>query len=365
MKADFSVQIPGKHYPVFVRNTNPGSELEELVNSFNPEKLFLIIDEQVEKLHGERLKQAAGNRLTDSRIYTVPPGESSKCYDQWKKITDFLLINEARRNSLVLTAGGGVTGDLGGFAVSTALRGLPLIHVPTTLLAMVDSSIGGKTGINHKIGKNLIGSFYQPKAVVMYTGLLSDLPRKEWVNGLSEILKYGAIRDKSIFDQCEKLFLNDELHWDSPNLVELIRKCAKIKADVVSADEKEGGLRMILNFGHTFAHALESLGGFQAASHGEAVFAGMIAATRMSGKQGSPLDGEPLEKFRNLYTINPAVFSYSPEDLVKAMYHDKKRSSEMLKLVLLQDWNQPYVTEVQETAPVVEAWHYALDLLRG
>ncbi len=364
MKADFHVQTSSRAYPVHVSNRMPQSELDQLLAEYGDE-CFLIIDENVDLHFGEEIRAMAGSRLDESRICRVPSGESSKSVAGWSRIVDFLLRGGARRNLPVLVAGGGVTGDLAGFAVSSALRGLPLIHIPTTLLAMVDSSIGGKTGINHELGKNLIGSFYQPSAIFINTSFLSRLPGKEWINGLSEILKYGAIRDRSIFETAAGLFLEGDGEVDplDPQLVELIRKCAGIKADIVGQDEKESNLRMILNFGHTFAHALENLGGYEQISHGEAVYTGMLAALHLSNRRGASLQPEILEKFRRLYRIDPSRFSGRIEELNRVMYRDKKRSTSRLKFVLLQDWNRPYVTELEDESQLADSWNYAFEML--
>lgn len=362
MKADITIKTPSRSYPLFAGHRFPGEALRHMITKIAPDKLFLIIDEQVESHHGDALRSAMGRGLSQDRVYVVPSGEQSKSLDSWNRIIDFLLKGEVRRNSLVVAAGGGVTGDLAGFAAATALRGLPLIHIPTTLLAMVDSSIGGKTGVNHSVGKNLVGSFYQPEAIFIHTESLSTLPRQEWVNGLSEILKYGAIRDPSIFEICSTLFRSAGMPDPSDTkLVELIRNCAKIKADVVEEDEKESGLRMILNFGHTFAHALERLGNYRLISHGEAVFAGMIAATHLSRLLGADPKMETLTRFSPLYQIRPEVFNFDIDALIAAMGYDKKRTSSKLKLVLLHDWGAPYVTELDDLEPIREAWTYTFD----
>lgn len=365
MKADFSVQTPSRNYPLYIRTSLEDLQLKKLLNSASPERVFIVVDQNVEQHHGEELRKMAAGISDDFRTYIVPSGESSKSYEHWKDLTDFLLNNGARRNTPVYAIGGGVTGDLAGFAAATVLRGLPLIHIPTTLLAMVDSSIGGKTGINHEMGKNLLGSFYQPDAILINTGFLSTLPRKEWINGLSEILKYAAIKDETIFQTCKEIFLQENDAAGHPLLEELIRKCAKIKADVVAADEKESGLRMILNFGHTFAHSLENSAEYKNISHGEAVFIGMVAATRLSNQLGASIDMDVLEKFRNLYEFDPSIGSYQPDGLIRAMYSDKKRMSENLKFVLLQDWADPYVTECSEMALISDAWDYAFDLIKS
>lgn len=363
MKPDFSVHTPSGNYPVFVLNNLEEIQINELLKPWSSDRLFLVIDENVDKHYGTQIRQLFADVSDHVPDYTVPAGENSKSYSQWKDLVDFLLSHGARRNTPVLVFGGGVTGDLAGFAASCVLRGLPLIHFPTTLLAMVDSSIGGKTAINHDLGKNLIGSFYQPEAIIMYTGFLQNLPVKEWMNGLSEILKYAAIKDDTIFSICKRLFLNEQINPDHPLLNELIRKCAKIKADIVEIDEKESGLRMILNFGHTFAHALENISGYNVISHGEAVFVGMIAACHLSNRLGAGVEADELEQFKGLYDIDPSITGFQINKLIEIMYKDKKRLSENLKLVLLQDWTEPYVKEMRETTLISDAWNYAFNLI--
>ena len=364
MNADFIVKAPSRSYPVTVTDGLPGKLLNRFLDQVEADRVFLIMDEEVRRIYGDRLIESLGERIHPDRCKTVPSGESSKSVDQWSALTDFLLQGNIRRNTRIVVAGGGVTGDLAGFAAATTMRGLPLIHLPTTLLAMVDSSIGGKTGINHATGKNLIGSFYQPEAIFMHSGFLESLPRKEWINGLSEILKYGAIRDPDIFAICRKLFTDRPPRHDNNDLVDLIRRCAQIKANVVAEDERESGLRMILNFGHTYGHALERQGNYQKISHGEAVFAGMLAAAHHSGQLRPELSYDPLLEFRHLYNIDPSVAGWPVDELVKAMYHDKKRSSDHLKLVLLQDWGDPCVVECKELSQVKTAWAWALDQIR-
>lgn len=361
MKRELKVQTATATYPIQIESGWPGAPLLQLLDRDGQDHPVLIIDEEVAIHHLDRLRSLMGERLPSSRILTVPSGESSKSVAHWSRLSDELLQLGVRRNTPIVVAGGGVTGDLGGFVASTTLRGLPLIHIPTTLLAMVDSSIGGKTGINHETGKNLIGSFYQPRAIFMHTGFLETLPKKEWTNGLSEILKYGAIRDPEILERVQPLFLEKEPGADADGLISLIRDCAAIKADVVSEDEKEGGVRMILNFGHTFGHALERHAGYRNLSHGEAVYVGMLAALHLSNHFGSDLDPDRLLRFRTLYDPAPRALSTPVAQLVEAMYQDKKRSSNKLKVILLDAWGEPVVRELDEIEPVVHAWEWALN----
>ncbi|MEX2601930.1 MAG: 3-dehydroquinate synthase, partial [Balneolaceae bacterium] len=343
-----------------------GHGLPDRLNEFHPGNLlFVIIDENVDQLHGERIRTWLERTGMQARFYKVPSGEPSKSEEEWSRIVSYLLENEVRRNTPLMAVGGGVTGDLAGFAAATTLRGIPLIHLPTTLLAMVDSSIGGKTGINHSMGKNLIGSFYQPNAVIMDTGFLETLPEKEWANGVSEILKYASIQMPSIFEECELFFLKRDKRADSPLLQSLIHKSVQIKASIVEEDEKESGVRAFLNFGHTFAHSLEKSAGYDKITHGEAVFIGMLAAARMSRYQGSDIDEIRFRPFEPLYSFDRKLFELPVERLLENMNSDKKKRSEQHRLVLLRSWGAPYIHETDDRALIRQAWHETLQYLKN
>lgn len=365
MNADLIIQSTSRDYPVVISDQFPGTFFRELLQRLSADRIFLIVDENVDKLHKERIHENIENAGVTYKKYILPEGESSKSEKQWFQIVNFLLENGARRNTPVLAIGGGVTGDVAGFAAATTLRGMPLIHLPTTLLAMVDSSIGGKTGINHTVGKNLVGSFYQPEAVIMDTEFLKTLPEKEWANGLSEILKYAAIEDTSLFELAETIYFHKSGPFHHESLIPLIKKCAGIKAYIVEKDEKESGIRAHLNFGHTFAHALEKEAGFGKITHGEAVYIGMIAAVKLSVKQGAKdLEEIRLGLFRPLYTFKNTIFTLSVDNLIKHMHSDKKKSSEKLKLVLLHKWEDPYVTELSDSDNIREAWNFAFSQIK-
>jgi 3-dehydroquinate synthase len=322
-------------------------ELLPLLSRFSSDKLFLLVDENVWKHHESRLIEILKTAAKELHVMQVPSGEQSKSISFWSQAIDFLLNNRVRRNTPVIVAGGGVTGDVGGFAAAAALRGVPLIHLPTTLLAMVDSSIGGKTGINHAAGKNLIGAFYQPAGVIADTAFLSTLPETEWINGLSEILKYGAIRDASIFDDAS-FFLEENFRQRvSPvQLSQLISKCIRVKADIVKEDEFESGVRAFLNFGHTFAHALEKACSYSTISHGEAVYLGMLAAQKLSNLEGGNVHGDFIKKFSGLYHYRVSKEALSLVDLISYMKSDKKRTDKQLRFVLLKEWQHPELKSV-------------------
>lgn len=342
------------------------SKFREIIASHGNERLFLLMDENVQRFHGPRieslLKESTGQLFT----LTVPQGEASKSIPFWTQVVDFLISNGVRRNTPVLVIGGGVTGDVGGFAAASVLRGVPLYHFPTTLLAMVDSSIGGKTGINHKKGKNLIGAFYQPNGVFADIDFLETLPRNEWVNGLSEILKYGAIRDNGIFSETA-FFLETEqplFEHDHEKLISLIRKCAKVKIDIVEEDERENGVRAFLNFGHTFAHALEKECGYSEMSHGEAVYLGMLAAQKLSLLSGGNAEGDRLRKYSGLYSFRVKKDTLSYSSLLKHMQADKKNTGREIRFVLLDSWQHPVLKSVKNESHLKAAWDVIFERLK-
>ena len=247
---------------------------------YETKNVLAVIDENVFKYFEDEIKNALLKISNQCKIYLLKSGERTKSYTELQKIHSYLLSNNFGRDSLIIAIGGGVTGDLVGFAASTFMRGVKLVHIPTTLLADVDSSIGGKTGINFNHKKNMIGTFYQPNLVFIDTELLKTLPDTEIKSGVGEVIKYAYLSDKKFFDyllkNLEKIYEND-----SEVLNEVIFKSAAIKASVVSQDEKESGLRKILNLGHTFAHAFESELDFKV-KHGEAVIAGIISSLYLS-----------------------------------------------------------------------------------
>jgi 3-dehydroquinate synthase len=255
----------------------------------------------------------------------LSPGEPTKTLATISKILDTLAKHKFERQSLLLALGGGVVGDITGFAAAIYQRGIPFVQVPTTLVAQVDSSVGGKTGVDHRLGKNLIGAFYQPRAVLIDPLTLRTLPRREWVAGLAEVIKYGIIADEEFFS-----FLEHEI----PSLLKLkeapvthvIKRSCEIKAQVVAADERESDRRRILNYGHTIGHALESLGGYRGLIHGEAVGVGLVQEADLARHMGLCGD-EVVERIRSLVQragLSEQVRETSFKSIWSAMQHDKK-----------------------------------------
>lgn len=266
----------------------------------------------------------------------LPEGEEHKNLKSLSAIYDRLISEKFDRSSSVLALGGGVIGDLAGFAAATFLRGVPYVQVPTTLLAQVDSSVGGKTGVNHREGKNLIGAFYQPRLVLMDVGVLHTLPRRELLAGMAEVIKYGIIEDPRLFGLLEEK-LEPLLALDRDLLVEVIAASCAIKAKVVEKDEREEDYRSVLNFGHTIGHALESLTGYEKFLHGEAVAIGMAQAASISVRQGF-CDEESLQRIHRLITRaglpTEIPSNIEPLKLVKRMEVDKKSVGGKIKFVL-------------------------------
>jgi 3-dehydroquinate synthase len=268
----------------------------------------------------------------------VAEGEKSKSLATASRLFTRLVRHGADRQSLLCALGGGVVGDLGGFVAATYMRGIPFVQIPTSLLAMVDSSIGGKTGVNHRLGKNLIGAFYPPRAVFTDVALLQSLPEREYLCGLSEIVKAGIIADPELF-----LFIEahaEAVHQrDAHVLTTLIERAITVKVDVVQQDPTERGLRAILNFGHTIGHALEAVTAYQQYSHGEAVAVGMALVTLLSERLGY-CQAETRQRVHRLLDKLRLPLTYTgapPEQILDAMRRDKKSLNGMVRFILLQD----------------------------
>lgn len=292
-------------------------------------------------------------------ILTLPAGEPTKSVEQFSKCLSFLASNSLSRNCAVFAFGGGVIGDLTGYVAASYLRGVDFYQIPTTLLSMVDSSVGGKTGINLPEGKNLVGAFWQPKAVFIDAVLLEKLPEREFAAGMAEVIKYGMLADSQLFDQLEAL---GGLNAQSPELAEIIRRCCAIKAQVVADDEKEtaaSGGRALLNLGHTFAHAIENVAGYGEYLHGEAVGIGLNLATQLS-VQLEQIDASNIERVNKVleaYKL-PTVLS-SPlqiKALMSAMLKDKKNRSGQLRFVTMDTLGTAVTTDGIPSDTIESIW---------
>jgi 3-dehydroquinate synthase len=302
-----------------------------------PGSCAVVTDATVEKLYAARVEDSLRKGGFAPAIISVPPGEASKSLPTLELLYDRMTAIGLDRNSVVFAVGGGVVGDLAGFAAATFLRGVPLVQVPTTVVAQVDSALGGKTAINHRHAKNLIGAFYQPRLIVADVSTLATLPDREFREGLAEVIKYGAIMDAPMIADLER-DLDSILARRSDLLEQVVARSLAHKAAVVSADERESGLRKSLNFGHTIGHAIEASAGYGSYFHGEAVAIGMVAAARLSSKyagfsadQASRL--QRLIERAGLPTAMPD--GWRSDDFIRALGLDKKRAAGAIEFVLL------------------------------
>jgi 3-dehydroquinate synthase len=321
-------------------------------------RYFVITDNNVGRLHGQKLLAALKGVGLDVDLIEFPAGEAAKNLKTVVDVTGKLLALGADRHSLLIAFGGGVAGDLTGFIASIFMRSIPYIQIPTTLLAQVDSSIGGKTAIDLPYGKNLLGTFYQPRAVFIDLSYLSSLPEKEFNNGLAEIVKYGIIDDEKMFHLLEENMEPGKIQ-DPALLLRLVELSCRIKKSIVEIDEKEQGLRRILNYGHTLGHALEAQSDFHI-SHGEGVALGMIAAARISENSGY-LESAARERIENLIRKS-GLPCRIPESLTTGgimarLKMDKKKEGDIIHFVLLKKIGMPFVNGgIDETliTPVIE-----------
>jgi 3-dehydroquinate synthase len=303
------------------------------------DRAAIVTDSRVGPLYAARL--AATLRAADYSVVEIqiPEGEPHKNL-AWLALTyDRLIEGQIERSSPVLALGGGVVGDLAGFAAATYLRGVPLVQVPTTLLAQVDAAIGGKTAVNHAAGKNLIGAFHQPRLVAADVDTLKTLARREYVAGLAEVVKYGAILDPELFDEIEKSTAALLRQQPEPLLVRIVGRCCRLKAMVVEEDEREGDYRAILNFGHTIGHAVETLTDYRRFLHGEAVSIGMVCAARLSRRLGLlPEDAERrlVRLLRSLRLPIEVPGDLTVEQIAIAVEVDKKAAGGKIKFVCLE-----------------------------
>ncbi|MDA1371291.1 MAG: 3-dehydroquinate synthase [Proteobacteria bacterium] len=331
-----NVNLGDRSYPIFIGN-NLHEEQSLLTPYLGKGKLVVITNEVVAPLYLERVKPLVGSQYAGEVI--LPDGEQHKNLGAIEHIYDYLMQGKFDRQTTLLALGGGVVGDITGFAAATYQRGINFIQFPTTLLAQVDSSVGGKTGVNHPLGKNMIGAFFQPRCVVVDTDVLRTLPDREIKAGLAEVLKYGLIRKAEFFDWLAE---NSQaiLSLDDASLVRAIRVCCKMKAEVVAQDEKEAGERVLLNLGHTFGHAIETATGYGTWLHGETVAMGMVMAADLSLRLGW-LDAGSAARIRTVLEEKYGMPVIPPADITVEQYldlmsSDKKTELGKIRLILLK-----------------------------
>lgn len=303
-------------------------------------RAVVISDSNVAPLYAQTVMDSLEANGFESSLFTFPAGETSKRLSTIEAMYDFLCDKGMTRTDIIVALGGGVTGDMAGFAAASFLRGIDFVQIPTSLLSQVDSSVGGKTGVDLSYGKNLVGAFWQPSVVLIDPDTLETLPEKFFRDGMGEVIKYGCIRSASLFEKLEKQNARDIID-------EIIYECVSIKRDVVENDERDTGERAILNFGHTFGHAIEKLGNYSAITHGEAVAVGAAMLTKITESKGLTKAGtsQRLCSLLEKYSM-PLKADYPVADIVAATRGDKKSSGRSLSFVFLDEIGSCYIKKL-------------------
>ena len=351
-----TVHLKNEAYPVYTGNNILPRFSATLKKYSSAKQVALITSKNIFNLYG-RAVTADFDQSHQLLTLFVPQGEQAKSVEQWQKLQTRLLQEKFERGSLIIALGGGVIGDLAGFVAATYLRGVDLVHIPTTLLAQVDSSIGGKVGVNHRLGKNLIGAFKHPLFVFSDAAVLQSLPDDEIRCGLGEVLKYGFILNRDLFDYLHKN-LEHALQKDPQTLLHLVKISAAEKARVVARDEREKNLRMILNFGHTFGHALETILNYKGLKHGEAVILGMECALIYAfNKKYTTLD--EFRKGHDLIKRVPVPIDKAKLDaktLLELMSRDKKVKDEKIRLILIKQIGEYLIEQEADKEAIFMSW---------
>jgi 3-dehydroquinate synthase len=320
-----AVEAPSKQYQITIdRNWIDRAFLKALAAE---RKIVMITDENVYQIYRSLLE--------GFDVFVIEAGEASKCMSSYSDIQRYMIERHLTRSDAVIAFGGGVVGDLAGFVAATYMRGIGFIQIPTTLLAMVDSSVGGKVAINHGVGKNILGTFYQPDAVYMDTAFLDTLPNAEFACGMAEIIKYGLIKDAALFEMLADLPVA-AVH---EQIAEIIHRCCAIKAEVVAADEGDRGIRQILNFGHTVGHAVESFYHYKTYTHGQGVAIGMALKAKLALANGAVSNADYQRIIATLEKFDLPIAIHLPAempDVLKEVIHDKKAEGSVFKLIELE-----------------------------
>ncbi|MBI1300334.1 MAG: 3-dehydroquinate synthase [Alphaproteobacteria bacterium] len=337
------IDLGSRSYDIHIGSKLLANITEYIPKDITGRRAFIIADENTVRL-AEQIKENLGGT-----VYVLPSGEKTKSYEQLQNLHDWMLSEKIDRKSVIYAVGGGVIGDLAGFAAATILRGIPFVQIPTSLLAQVDSSVGGKTGINTKHGKNLIGNFYQPSAVIADIETLKTLPKRELLAGYAEVVKYGLINDKAFF---EWLLGNHErvLNLEEEAISHAIDVSCQSKAKIVEEDEREGGRRALLNLGHTFGHALEAVAGYDGSLlHGEAISVGMVMAFDVSAASGFCSEEDAKIVRGHFETVGLPVdvpwMEATSEELIEYMRGDKKAADGKITFIMAYGIGNTFITQ--------------------
>ena len=353
------VDLGSNSYVIYIGNAL-GEELRSFTsNAKFSKKALLVTDTNVKKIFSGEIRLILESAGLEVHLVTIPAGEISKSLAEAEKIYTAAIEFGLDRKSAIFALGGGVVGDLTGFIAATYLRGVPFVQIPTSLLAQVDSSVGGKVAVNHQLGKNLIGAFYQPKAVFIDIDMLNTLLSREIASGLGEIVKYGVISDAELFKYLEDNAYQT-LALESEVMEHIIARSCEIKAEVVSKDEKEGGLRRILNFGHTMAHAIEEATGYSKYTHGEAVAIGMIGAAYISKSLGRINEAtfNRLQALIDKLGMVSKAQNCNVDHMFNATFRDKKTINGKINWVLMDEIGKVSVVSDVPDDVVKSAFNY-------
>ena len=328
------VDLKDRSYPIIIEKGLINRVSEEIRKVYKGKKIFIITDDNVNKYYGGKISEELKVSDFEVKLLSLKPGEETKNFNTLPIVYNELLDFNLTRSDLIIALGGGVIGDLAGFVASTYLRGVDFVQIPTSLLAQVDSSVGGKVAVDLDRGKNLVGSFYHPKCVLIDPDVLNTLEDRFFIDGMAEVIKYGCIKDKEFFDYLEKMENNQQL---INNMEVVIHKCCDIKRQVVENDEKDKGERMLLNFGHTLGHAIEQYYNYTKYSHGEGVAIGMYVISKISEEKGLTKKGtsqrikDILVKYNLPYELDVKI-----EETLEAINLDKKKLGNDLNVIILK-----------------------------
>ena len=340
------VDLKDRSYPIIIEKGLINRVSEEIRKVYKGKKIFIITDDNVNKYYGEKISEKLKDSNFEVKLLSLKPGEETKNFNTLPIVYNELLDFNLTRSDLIIALGGGVIGDLAGFVASTYLRGVDFVQIPTSLLAQVDSSVGGKVAVDLDRGKNLVGSFYHPKCVLIDPEVLNTLEDRFFIDGMAEVIKYGCIKDKEFFDYLEKMENNKQL---INNMEVVIRKCCDIKRQVVENDEKDKGERMLLNFGHTLGHGVEKYYNYEKYSHGEAVAIGMYNISKKSEQAGLTENGTS-DKIKNLlekYSLPYEMPDVNKEDIKKVISVDKKVEGDYINIVVLEKIGKSFTKKIR------------------
>ncbi|KGN02622.1 3-dehydroquinate synthase [Clostridium novyi A str. 4570] len=344
---ELKISLGENSYSILIEKGLISSIGKKISEIYNGKKVAVVTDKNVDKFYGDKIVSQLESSGFNVKKIVLNPGEKSKSVEVLLNTYDELLDFNITRGDLIIALGGGVVGDLTGFAAATLLRGIPYIQIPTSLLAQIDSSIGGKVAVDLNRGKNLVGNFYHPKAVFIDPNMLKTLDERFFYDGMAEVIKYGCIRDEQLFYNLLNYKTHEEL---IENMEHIIYSCCNIKREIVERDEKDTGERMLLNFGHTIGHAIEKYFNFEKYTHGEAVALGMYAITKKSEEMKLTKEGTSnlIKEILTKYNLKYDIHLEDKESILNAISLDKKNKGEFMNIVLLNEIGKSFIHKIKK-----------------